>query len=53
MTKKQALQEFRSLYSGPKSDKPAKSQAWNDYTDSLCKDGRITSKQYQKWDNPF
>lgn len=53
MTKKEALKEFRELYNGSKNDKPAKSQAWNDYTDSLCKDGQITSKQYHKWSNPF
>jgi hypothetical protein len=27
--------------------------AWNDWTDSLCKDGVITENQYNKWFNPF
>ena len=30
-------------------DYPARSQAWNDWTDSLCKDGLITGRQYNDW----
>lgn len=26
---------------------------WNDWTDSLCKDGIITENQYNNWSNPF
>lgn len=26
---------------------------YNDYTDSLCKDGMITEKQYETMPNPF
>jgi hypothetical protein len=28
-------------------------EAFNDYTDSLCKDGEITQEQYENWDNPY
>jgi hypothetical protein len=34
-------------------DKPALRQAWNDFTDGLCKGGIITPKQYDTWLNPF
>ena len=36
-----------------KNDKPAVRQAWNDYTDSLCKDGQITQEEYDIWVSPF
>ena len=59
MTKREAVKEFKEhilpgvlKQYGPK-DKPALRQAWNDWTDGLCKDKRITLKQYESWDNPF
>ena len=33
-------------------DWPARREAWNDYTDSLCKDGEITEEDYNNWDQP-
>ena len=33
-------------------DKPLRDQAWNDYTDALCKDGKITDWQYNNWIHP-
>lgn len=33
-------------------DKPALDQAWNDFTDMLCKAGEITSRQYSTWTPP-
>jgi hypothetical protein len=59
MTKNQALQDFKenilpavvSKYG--KNDKVAICEAWNEYTDMLCKDGLISMKQYETWDNPF
>jgi hypothetical protein len=30
-------------------DRPARSEAFNDYTDSLCKDGQITDEDYNDW----
>lgn len=59
MTKKEVLQEFRD-YILPhivaqygKHDRVAKSEAWCNYTDALCKDGRITRHQDETWTNPF
>lgn len=34
-------------------DADARRQAWNDYTDQLCREGRITMHQYESWSNPF
>ena len=28
-------------------------ETWNNWTDGLCKDGLITSWQYENWDQPF
>ncbi len=33
-------------------DWPARSQAWACYTDSLCKAGSITLRQYELWTQP-
>ena len=35
-----------------KKDKPALRQAWNDYTDFLCRNGEITMRQYETWTQP-
>lgn len=55
MNKQTAIKEFKDfvLPHLPKKDKPALDQAWNDWTDALCKEGEITSKQYETWVNPF
>lgn len=37
----------------PRGDVIAKREFFNDYTDSLCKEGDITLKQYESWSNPF
>jgi hypothetical protein len=33
-------------------DTVAFSEAWNDWTDSLCKDGQISDWQYANWSHP-
>ena len=33
-------------------DYPGRSEAWNDWTDALCKDREITSHQYDTWTHP-
>ena len=33
-------------------DGPARREAWNDWTDGLCKDGQISDWQYANWDHP-
>lgn len=37
---------------GP-DDTISQREAFNDWTDALCKDGEITQWQYENWDNPF
>ena len=64
MTKREAVAEFTQIC--PPStfartdhngrvyvDKPMKAEAWNNYTDALCKEGRITMKQYETWLHPW
>ena len=56
MTKEQAVAEFRSIYpagsfigrSG-RLDRPMAREAWNNFTDALNKDRRITDVQYNRW----
>ena len=53
MTKQEALRYFRENiqpYVG--TDQTAIRTAWNDWTDSLQKDGQITSRQYETWLGP-
>lgn len=58
-TKKEALEYFRNEIKPAvvdqygKGDKVAMREAWNNYTDMLCKDGQITLKKYESWTNPF
>jgi hypothetical protein len=33
-------------------DWPARREAWNNFTDYLAKDGRITMHQYETWTHP-
>ena len=34
-------------------DHPARREAWNNFTDALCKNGEISERQYMNWDNPY
>ena len=59
MNKQEAVRDFKK-YILPgviarygRNDKPAIHEAWNDYTDSLQKDGLITATQYNNWAGPF
>ena len=59
-TKKQVVAQFRELWADTvalephwRGDSIAKRTAFNDYTDSLCKDGEISLNQYESWSNPF
>ena len=59
-TKAQVLEQFRYNWSVLTKQQPqwkgdtiAKREAWNDFTDMLCKDGDITMNQYNNWSNPF
>lgn len=57
MTYREAKREFSMLYPSYKSDAHKDycrvQLAWACFTDGLCKDGRITQKQYDKWLPPF
>ena len=33
-------------------DEPARSEAWNNWTDAMCKDGQISDWQYETWTPP-
>ena len=33
-------------------DWPARGEAWCNWTDSLCKDGEISERQYANWSHP-
>jgi len=63
MTKKEALVDFQENIlpeiiaieqkGTGRKDKVMRAEEWNNYTDSLCKSGQISSKQYNNWSNPY
>ena len=59
MTKEQAKAEFidivktSNIRRWKRNDRPALREAWNNFTDYLCKERRITPRQYDQWLNPF
>ena len=59
MTKAEAKAEFDELNPPavfkPRGyiDKPMRAEAWNNFTDALCKARRITMKQYESWSHPW
>jgi len=58
MTRLQALKQFKREVAPSvvarygKNDKPACREAWNNWTDMLHKDGKITRQQYDTWIGP-
>ena len=62
MTRDEAIAEFElsvlpaivevERSNGSDFDEPMRSEAWNDYTDYLCKDYRISNWQYANWSHP-
>jgi len=63
MTKREAWADFREnilsdiedrerARGGRFIDRPMRAEAWNNFTDELCKAGQITLKQYESWDHP-
>lgn len=58
MTRAQALKRFRRevmpdvVARYGRDDKVACREAWNDWTDMLHKDGKITRRQYETWPGP-
>ena len=59
ISKQEAISNFREAWKEETKgsrfyyDTIAKREAFNNYTDSLCKEGKITLKQYESWGNPF
>ncbi len=54
MTKREALSIFKNGLMGVvPGDVIYTRENWNNYTDFLCKNGDITMRQYETWDNPF
>jgi len=60
MTKKEVVEQFRwdwsdFLESNPswRGDRIAKREAFNNFVDSLNKDGLVTDYQAYNWSNPF
>ena len=60
-TKREALDQWRTAYlpsvqevyeQDGLPDYPARSESWNNFTDSLCKDGEIALRQYESWVAP-
>ncbi len=59
-TKAAALTQFRynwkvitKQHPKLKGDKVWKREEWSYFTDSLCREGYITLKQYESWSCPF
>ena len=59
-TKKEVVAQFRELWADLLASEPswrgdsiAKRCAFNDYVDSLNKDGIVTDHQGYNWSNPF
>jgi len=54
MTKQQALHIFRNVHHGVvRGDVIYTRENWNNFTDYLCKNRKISTKQYETWTNPF
>lgn len=53
LTKKEVLKMFRESFTISKTDSIGNREAFHNFTDSLCKDGEITLKQYENWSNPY
>ena len=59
ITKQEAISNFREAWKEETKgsrfyyDTIAKREAFNNYTDRLCKEGKITLKEYETWGNPF
>jgi hypothetical protein len=57
MTKAEVVSYCRSVFREEpdyfRGDEVAQREFFNDYTDSLCKNRRITTQQCEAWSNPF
>lgn len=60
MTKAEAKAEFDAAFppetfkrTGGTIDRPMRAEAWNNFTDALCKERRISMRQYETWTHPW
>ena len=53
LTKIEVLRMFRESFTISRTDSIMNRENFHNFTDSLCKDGEITLKQYENWSNPF
>lgn len=53
MTKADAIQEFKEFGYLVRGDAPANREAWNNYTNMLAREGRISWHQCNTWVNPY
>jgi hypothetical protein len=53
MTFSTAKKLFAERFKFDSQDKPEAAEAWWIFIDSLRRDGHITDRQVQSWDNPF
>lgn len=56
MTYAEVVKNFQEIYSDlyeKEVDYWTAQLIWSDYVDGLCKDGRITPRQYNNWGTPF
>lgn len=54
MNKREAVKQFKELIltpEFPRHDKPAVREAWNNFMNSLHREGMITDRQYDTWSN--
>ena len=53
MFRENVLPEIRAMYEQDgRRDAIARREAWNNFTDALCKDRQITLRQYENWTHP-
>ena len=53
MTYKDAVKEFKQNLRNGEYDYWTVQEMWAEYTDSMCKAGEITQKQWSTWATPF
>jgi len=53
LTKKEVLRMFRKSFTISRTDSTMNRENFANFTDSLCKNGEITLKEYENWSNPF
>ena len=53
MRYEQAVSEFKSLLNNGEYDYWTIQLMWTEFVDGLCREGRITQKQFDNWSCPY